>query len=134
VFRTPIFDTEQQADGKSQTANKKHRLHVDDVQVIYFECTDDQKHAFRLEVLDGRIAWKLAAKTPNEKQQWKQSGYFNNVHNNNHNPKYTTTTDLDNYGTNRQTHAPLGIPSPDCRSTGMSMRTVERYNVLGSAL
>jgi hypothetical protein len=66
------YDTEQHADRKSQTANKKHRLHVDDVQVINLESTDDQKHAFRLEVLDGRITWKLAATTPNERQQWKE--------------------------------------------------------------
>ena len=73
------YDDKKQANRKSQTANKKNRLHMgDDVQVFDLEVPstpanrNDEKHAFRLEVLDGQIVWKLAAHTPIEKQQWKE--------------------------------------------------------------
>jgi hypothetical protein len=32
----------------------------------------DDKHAFQILTLEGRIIWKLAAKTLKEKEEWKQ--------------------------------------------------------------
>jgi hypothetical protein len=33
---------------------------------------DDKQHAFQILALEGRIVWKLAAKTLEEKEEWKQ--------------------------------------------------------------
>jgi hypothetical protein len=72
-------DNAEQADRKSLSANKKHRLSIEaDIQVEnYDHCNHgtnntDDKHAFQILALEGRIVWKLAAKTLEEKEEWKQ--------------------------------------------------------------
>jgi 8-oxo-dGTP pyrophosphatase MutT (NUDIX family) len=77
------YDNERHADRKAQTANKKHRLHLndEDVQVQNVETTDDDnddngdeddnKYAFQISVWNGRIVWQLAAATSKEREEWK---------------------------------------------------------------
>ena len=67
------YDNAQHAERKSQTANKKNRLSVQDIQITDVESTgDDEKHVFRLSVLGGRVNWTLAAKSKKEKEGWRQ--------------------------------------------------------------
>jgi coenzyme A diphosphatase NUDT7 len=76
------YDNEQQADRKAQTANKKNRLRMDDsTQVLTRQQQQDaeeekeaanDKHRFDIQILEGRIVWRLAAATTNERHQWKE--------------------------------------------------------------
>jgi hypothetical protein len=79
------YDNAEHADRKSLSANKKHRLSMEEADTIQVENYDDScinhdgtnnttndKHAFQILALEGRIVWKLAAKTLEEKEEWKQ--------------------------------------------------------------
>ena len=64
------YATQEQADGKSNTAVKKNRLPLLDAKVTILDDNDDTKHAFSISVLDGRIEWKLAAASVELRDRW----------------------------------------------------------------
>ena len=69
------YDNEEHARRKAHTANKKHRWNVEDVEIEDSMGPETnsktEKHAFQLSILDGRIVWKLAATSVQDKETWK---------------------------------------------------------------
>jgi len=65
------YDTERKAKAKADTANKKNRLQIDptDCQITALE-EEGGKFVFTVAVLDGRVQWKFAATTKEDRTKW----------------------------------------------------------------
>ncbi|CAB9514256.1 Nudix hydrolase NudL [Seminavis robusta] len=65
------YNSQEQAATKSETATKKNRLPLDEEDVQVTEGPQEgDKFIFQVSILDGRIQWKLAVETEEERSRW----------------------------------------------------------------
>jgi 8-oxo-dGTP pyrophosphatase MutT (NUDIX family) len=65
------YDNEQQAERKSHSANKKHRLPLDDCRVQTTETASGSvKFEFVVDALLGRVEWHLASESHEDRELW----------------------------------------------------------------
>ena len=64
------YDTQRKAQSKAHTATKKNRLLLDDCQVTAVEEMEGDKYVVSIAVLEGRVQWKLAATTVEDRDIW----------------------------------------------------------------
>ena len=64
------YASQEEANSKSNTAVKKNRLPLSNVEMTGLDDDDHSKRAFSITVLSGRLEWKLAAASDELRDQW----------------------------------------------------------------
>ena len=64
------YSSKGEADSKSGTAMKKNRLPLSSVKVAKLDSHQENKYAFNVSVLDGRIEWQMAAASDDLREKW----------------------------------------------------------------